>query len=166
MKKLFVGNIPHSTTEAELRTFFEPHGKVDQVSVVTDRDTGRSRGFAFVEMADSGEADKAIAALNGKELGGRALNINEARPKTAGGGGGFGGGRAGGGFGGGRPGGGGGFGGGRPGGGGGRPGGGSGGRSGGGGRPGGGKSGGGRSGGGGRGDDYDGHARQPREPRW
>jgi RNA recognition motif-containing protein len=119
MKKLFVGNIPHSTTEAELRTFFEPHGKVDQVSVVTDRDTGRSRGFAFVEMADSGEADKAIAALNGKELGGRALNINEARPKTAGGGGGFGGGRAGGGFGGGRPGGGGGFGGGRPGGGGG-----------------------------------------------
>jgi RNA recognition motif-containing protein len=164
MKKLFVGNIPHSTTEAELRTFFEPHGKVDQVSVVTDRDTGRSRGFAFVEMADSGEADKAIAALNGKELGGRALNINEARPKTAGGGGGFGGGRPGG-FGGGRPGGGGGFGGGRPGGGGGRPGGG-GGRSGGGGRPGGGKSGGGRSGGGGRGDDYDGHARQPREPRW
>jgi RNA recognition motif-containing protein len=167
MKKLFVGNIPHSTTEAELRTFFEPHGKVDQVSVVTDRDTGRSRGFAFVEMADSGEADKAIAALNGKELGGRALNINEARPKTAGGGGGFGGGRPGG-FGGGRPGGGGGgFGGGRPGGGGGggRPGGG-GGKSGGGGRPGGGKSGGGRSGGGGRGDDYDGHARQPREPRW
>src|SRR5580692_11204915 len=114
MKMLFVGNLPHSTTEAELRTFFEPHGKVDQVSVVTDRDTGRSRGFAFVEMADSGEADKAIAALNGKELGGRALNINEARPKTAGGGGGFGGGRAGGGFGGGRPGGGGGFGGGRP----------------------------------------------------
>jgi RNA recognition motif-containing protein len=167
MKKLFVGNIPHSTTEAELRTFFEPHGKVDQVSVVTDRDTGRSRGFAFVEMADSGEAEKAIAALNGKELGGRALNINEARPKTAGGGGGFGGGRPGG-FGGGRPGGGGGgggFGGGRPGGGGGRPGGG-GGKSGGGGRPGGGKSGGGRSGGGGRGDDYDGHARQPREPRW
>src|SRR5581483_9805117 len=140
MKKLFVGNIPHSTTEAELRTFFEPHGKVDQVSVVTDRDTGRSRGFAFVEMADSGEAEKAIAALNGKELGGRTLNINEARPKTAGGGGGFGGGRPGGG--GGRPGGGGGFGGGRPGGGGGRPGGG-GGRSGGGGRPGGGgKSGG------------------------
>jgi cold-inducible RNA-binding protein len=167
MKKLFVGNIPHSTTEAELRTFFEPHGKVDQVSVVTDRDTGRSRGFAFVEMADSGEAEKAIAALNGKELGGRALNINEARPKTAGGGGGFGGGRPGG-FGGRPSGGGGGFGGGgRPGGGGGgRPGGG-GGRSGGGGRPGGGgKSGGGRSGGGGRGDDYDGHARQPREPRW
>ena len=82
MKKLFVGNLPHSTTEAELRTLFEPHGKVDQVSLVTDRDTGRSRGFAFVEMADAAEAEKAIAALNGKELGGRALNINEARPKT------------------------------------------------------------------------------------
>lgn len=125
MKKLFVGNIPHSTTEAELRTLFEPHGKIDQVSVVTDRETGRSRGFAFVEMADASEAEKAIAALNGKELGGRALNINEARPKTE--------------------------------------------RSGsgprGGGRPGGGRPGGGRSGGGGR-DDYQGHARQPREPRW
>ena len=81
MKKLFVGNLPHSTTEAELRTLFEPHGKVDQVSLVTDRDTGRSRGFAFVEMADAAEAEKAIAALNGKELGGRALNINEARPR-------------------------------------------------------------------------------------
>ncbi len=82
MKKLFVGNIPHSTTEAELRTLFEPHGAIEQVSIVTDRDTGRSRGFAFVEMTDSAEAEKAIAALNGKELGGRALNINEARPKT------------------------------------------------------------------------------------
>jgi cold-inducible RNA-binding protein len=82
MKKLFVGNLPHSTTEAELRTLFEPHGVLEQVSIVTDRDTGRSRGFAFVEMKDSGEAEKAIAALNGKELGGRALNINEARPKT------------------------------------------------------------------------------------
>src|SRR5438045_6056477 len=82
MKKLFVGNIPHSTTEAELRTLFEPHGAIEQVSIVTDRDTGRSRGFAFVEMRDSAEAEKAIAALNGKELGGRALNINEARPKT------------------------------------------------------------------------------------
>ncbi len=131
MKKLFVGNLPHSTTEAELRTLFEPHGKVDQVSLVTDRDTGRSRGFAFVEMSDSAEAEKAIAALNGKELGGRALNINEARPKTERGPGGP-------------------RGGGRPGGGGGRPG------------------GGGRSSGGGGGgrDDYQGHARQPREPRW
>jgi cold-inducible RNA-binding protein len=143
MKKLFVGNIPHSTTEAELRTLFAPHGAIAQVSIVTERDTGRSRGFAFVEMNDAAEAEKAIAARNGKELGGRALNINEARPKTEGGGG----------FRGGRPPGGGG----RPGGGGGRPGGG-GGRSGG---------GGGRSSGGGGGrDDYQGHARQPREPRW
>jgi RNA recognition motif-containing protein len=117
MKKLFVGNLPHSATEAELRTLFEPHGKVDQVSVVTDRDTGRSRGFAFVEMADAGEAEKAIAALNGKELGGRALNINEARPKTDRG-------------------------------------------------PGGPRAGGRSSGGGGGRDDYQGHARQPREPRW
>ena len=107
MKKLFVGNIPHSTTEAELRALFEPHGAIEQVSIVTDRDTGRSRGFAFVEMTDSAEAEKAIAALNGKELGGRALNINEARPKTDRGGPprGGGGGRPGGG--GGRPGGGG-----------------------------------------------------------
>ena len=64
MKKLFVGNLPHSTTEAELRTLFEPHGKVDQVSLVTDRDTGRSRGFAFVEMSDSAEAEKAIKEGN------------------------------------------------------------------------------------------------------
>ena len=99
MKKLFVGNIPHSTTEADLRALFEPHGAIAQVSIVTERDTGRSRGFAFVEMTDSAEAEKAIAALNGKELGGRALNINEARPKTDRGGdrGGFRGGRPGGG---------------------------------------------------------------------
>src|SRR6266481_2049446 len=82
MKKLFVGNIPHTTTEAELRTLFEPHGAIQQVSIVTERDTGRSRGFAFVEMTDAGEAEKAIAALNGTELGGRALTINEAKPKT------------------------------------------------------------------------------------
>jgi RNA recognition motif-containing protein len=103
MKKIFVGNIPHSTTEAELRTLFEPHGAIEQVSIVTERETGRSRGFAFVEMTDNGEAEKAIAALNGTELGGRALNINEARPKTDKPGG-FRGGRPGGG--GGRPGGG------------------------------------------------------------
>ena|SRR5437879_2036705 len=99
MKKLFVGNIPHSTTEADLRAIFEPHGAIEQVSIVTERETGRSRGFAFVEMTDSGEAEKAIAALNGTDLGGRALNINEARPKTDRGGdrGGFRGGRPGGG---------------------------------------------------------------------
>src|SRR5258707_4619713 len=99
MKKLFVGNIPHSTTEADLRTLSEPDGAIAQVSIVTERDTVRSRGFAFVEMTDSAEAEKAIAALNGTELGGRALNINEARPKTDRGGdrGGFRGGRPGGG---------------------------------------------------------------------
>jgi RNA recognition motif-containing protein len=118
MKNLYVGNLPHSTTESELRTVFEAHGDVEKVNIVTDRETGRARGFAFVEMANAGEAEKAIAALNGTELGGRALKINEAKPKTD------------------------------------RP------RSGGGGQ----KFGG---GGGGRGrDDYQGHARQPREPRW
>jgi RNA recognition motif-containing protein len=83
MKNIYVGNMPHSTTEAELRTLFQPHGSVETVSLVTDRDTGRSRGFAFVEMTDAGEAEKAIAALNGSELGGRTLTINEAKPKTS-----------------------------------------------------------------------------------
>ena len=82
MKNLYVGNLPHSTTEAELRTAFEAHGAVEKVSIVTDRETGRARGFAFVEMTNAGEADKAVAALNGTELGGRALKINEAKPKT------------------------------------------------------------------------------------
>ncbi len=82
MKNLFVGNLPHSTGEAELRALFAAHGTVDRVSIVTDRETGRARGFAFVEMKDAAEADKAIAALNGKELEGRALKVNEARPKT------------------------------------------------------------------------------------
>jgi RNA recognition motif-containing protein len=122
MKNLYVGNLPHSTTEAELRNIFEPHGAVEKITLVTDRDTGQSRGFGFVEMANAGEADKAIAALNGTDLGGRTLTINEAKPKTdrprSGGGGGGGGQRFGG-------------------------------------------------GGGGRGrDDYRGHPRQPREPRW
>jgi RNA recognition motif-containing protein len=115
MKNLYVGNLPHSTTETELRTLFQPHGEVERVSMVTDRDTGRSRGFAFVEMANAGEAEKAIAALNGTELGGRALTINEAKPKAE------------------------------------RP------RGGGAAR---------RFGGGGGRDDYRGHARGPREPRW
>jgi RNA recognition motif-containing protein len=117
MKNIYVGNLPHSTTESELRGVFEAHGAVEKVSIVTDRETGRARGFAFVEMTNAGEADKAIAALNGGQLGGRALKINEAQPKAP--------------------------------------------------RP---KSGGGRSfgggGGGGSRDDYQGHARQPREPRW
>ena len=88
MRNIFVGNLDFSATESSIRSLFEPHGAVDRVNLVTDRDTGRSRGFAFVEMADSAEADKAIAALNGAEVNGRALNVNEARPKTAGGGGG------------------------------------------------------------------------------
>ncbi|HYU46985.1 MAG TPA: RNA-binding protein [Terriglobales bacterium] len=116
MKNLYVGNLPHSTTESELRALFEAHGAVEKVSIVTDRDTGRARGFGFVEMTNAGEADKAVAALNGTELGGRSLTINEAKPKSD--------------------------------------------------RP---KSGGQRFGGGGGGrgrDDYRGHARQPREPRW
>ena len=101
MKNLYVGNLPHSTTEAELREFFQAHGDVQKVSIVTDRETGRSRGFAFVEMTDAGAADKAIAALNGTQLGGRTLAINEARPKPQFGGGGGGGGGGGRGFGGG-----------------------------------------------------------------
>ena len=113
MKNLYVGNLPHSTTEAELRNVFEAHGAVDKVSIVTDRETGRSRGFAFVEITDSSAADKAVAALNGTELGGRTLTINEAKPKSD--------------------------------------------------RP---RSPGKRFGGRGGGDDYRGHARQPREPRW
>lgn len=113
--KLFVGNFSFSTTEADLQALFSSYGAIESVAVVTDRQTGRSRGFGFVEMNDRGEAEKAIEALNGKDFGGRTLNVNEARPKTDNGG----------------------FRGGRP----------SGGR-------------------GGRQDDYRGHARQPREPRW
>jgi len=112
--KIFVGNFSFSTTEDDLRDLFQPFGNIDSVAVVTDRQTGRSRGFGFVEMSDNGEAEKAIAALNGKEFSGRTLNVNEARPKTDNGG--FRGGRQG--------------------------------------------------GRGGRQDDYRGHARQPREPRW
>ena len=82
MKNIFVGNLDFSTSEGSVRALFEPYGKVDRVNVVTDRDTGRSRGFAFVEMTDSAEADRAIAALNGANLEGRAINVNEARPKA------------------------------------------------------------------------------------
>lgn len=88
MKNIFVGNLDFAATESSVRSLFEPYGAVERVSVVTDRDTGRSRGFAFVEMTDPAEADRAITALNGSDLDGRALNINEARPKTQGGGGG------------------------------------------------------------------------------
>ena len=103
MKNIFVGNLDFGATESSVRSLFEPYGNVERVNLVTDRDTGRSRGFAFVEMTDSAEADRAIAALNGTDMGGRALNINEARPKPQGGGGrgGFGGSSRGGGGGGG-----------------------------------------------------------------
>src|ERR1700723_1715974 len=89
VKNIFVGNLSFNTSEEELRQMFEPHGQVDRVSIMTDRDTGRSRGFGFVEMASNEDGEKAIAALNGSQIGGRTLNVNEARPKTerAGGGG-------------------------------------------------------------------------------
>lgn len=104
VKNIFVGNLSFNTGEDELRQLFEGYGQVDRVSIMTDRDTGRSRGFGFVEMNSSEDGEKAIAALNGSQIGGRTINVNEARPKTErGGGGGFGGGggRGGGGFGGG-----------------------------------------------------------------
>ncbi|MBI4908829.1 MAG: RNA-binding protein [Acidobacteria bacterium] len=95
MKNIFVGNLSFSATEQDIRSMFEGYGTVDRVSIITDRETGRSRGFAFVEMPDDTQADRAITALNGSEMGGRSLNVNEARPKgdrpSGGGGGGRGG---------------------------------------------------------------------------
>jgi cold-inducible RNA-binding protein len=82
LKNIFVGNLDFNTSEDELRKLFEPHGQVDRITILTDRDTGRSRGFGFVEMTNAEEGDKAIAALNGSQIGGRTLNVNEARPKT------------------------------------------------------------------------------------
>ena len=120
MTNIYVGNLLHSSTETELRNLFAVHGTVENVNIISDRETGRPRGFAVVEMANWDEARKAMAALNGSEFGGRTLNINEAKPKST------------------------------------RP------RSNGiqrYGRTPSGRSGGGR-------DDYRGHARQPREPRW
>ncbi len=90
--KLYVGNISFDTNEEGLRAAFAEHGDVEEVAVITDRETGRPRGFAFVTMPDDNAARTAIDALNGKDLDGRALNVNEARAKTAGGGGGGGGG--------------------------------------------------------------------------
>ena len=84
MKNLFVGNVSFQTTESELQSLFEQFGEITRVQIMTDRDTGRSRGFAFVEMTSDDDAAKAIAALNGKEVNGRALNVNEARPKPEG----------------------------------------------------------------------------------
>ena len=92
MKNTYVGNLSFEATEESVRALFEAYGTVGRVNIVTDRDTGQPRGFGFVEMANDGEGEKAIAAVNGTELGGRALNVNEARPKAerSGGGGGFG----------------------------------------------------------------------------
>lgn len=81
MKNIFVGNLSFNTSEDELRQIFEAFGQVDRVSILTDRETGRSRGFAFVEMTNTEEGDKAITGLNGSQLGGRTINVNEARPK-------------------------------------------------------------------------------------
>src|ERR1700734_1199536 len=98
MKNIFVGNLNFGATEDAVRALFEAYGTVERVSIVTDRDTGQPRGFGFVEMSANADADRAIAELNGREHDGRALNVNEARPKTerSFGGGGGGGGKPGG----------------------------------------------------------------------
>src|SRR5689334_14579685 len=97
-KKLYVGNLSYDISDNELKELFAPHGNVRSAQVIADRDTGRSKGFGFVEMGSDQEAQNAITALNGKEVGGRALTVNEARPREergGGGGGGGGGGRGG-----------------------------------------------------------------------
>jgi len=91
MKNIFVGNLSFGATEDAVRSLFEAYGTVDRVSIVTDRDTGQARGFGFVEMSVNADADRAINELNGRDLDGRAMNVNEARPKgdrPSGGGGG------------------------------------------------------------------------------
>jgi cold-inducible RNA-binding protein len=94
-KKLYVGNLGYGVTDSELQQMFAAHGTVQSAQVIIDRDTGRSKGFGFVEMGSDAEAQAAISALNGQEVGGRALTVNEARPREdrGGGGGGGGGGR-------------------------------------------------------------------------
>ena len=87
-KKLYVGNLPFSSTEEEIRTAFEQHGTVESVAVITDRETGRPRGFAFVEMGDESMAQAAIRSLDGQDFGGRNLRVNEAMERRGGGGGG------------------------------------------------------------------------------
>ncbi len=90
-KKLYVGNLPYSVADSDLQRMFEPHGSVVSAQVIMDRDTGRSKGFGFVEMGSDSEAQAAIADMNGKQIDGRSLTVNEARPKPEGGGGGGGG---------------------------------------------------------------------------
>ena len=97
-KKLYVGNLGYGVTDSDLSKMFEAHGEVESAQIIMDRDTGRSKGFGFVEMKTDQQAQAAIAALNGQDSGGRSLTVNEARPKTEGGrggGGGGGGGRGG-----------------------------------------------------------------------
>ena len=94
-KKLYVGNLPYSVSDSDLQQMFEAHGAVQSAQVIMDRDTGRSKGFGFVEMGSDAEAQAAIQAMNGNEIDGRALTVNEARPKEGGGGGGGRGGRGG-----------------------------------------------------------------------
>jgi len=85
MKNIFIGNLNFEATEDAVRSLFETYGSVERVNIIMDRDTGRAKGFAFVEMSVAMEADQAIAGLNGREVGGRPLNVSEARPKTGGG---------------------------------------------------------------------------------
>ena len=82
MKSIFVGNLSFEATERAVRSLFETHGTVERVNIVTDRDTGQPKGFGFVEMTDDAAAQRAIAAINGTQLSGRPLTVNEARPKT------------------------------------------------------------------------------------
>jgi cold-inducible RNA-binding protein len=90
MKNIFVGNLSFGATEDAVRSVFQAYGAVDRVSIITDRDTGQAKGFGFVEMSNSAEADRAIAELSGTQLEGRAMTVNEARPKADRGSGGFG----------------------------------------------------------------------------
>ena len=94
-RKLYVGNLGYDVTDSELQQLFAGHGTVDSATVISDRTTGQSKGFGFVEMSSDAEAEAAIAALDGKDMGGRAIKVNEAKPRPAGGGGGGGGGRGG-----------------------------------------------------------------------
>ena len=91
-KKLYVGNLSYETSSSDLETMFEAHGTVESAQVINDRDTGRSKGFGFIEMSSDDEAQAAVTALNGQDCGGRALKVNEAKPRENRGGGGYGGG--------------------------------------------------------------------------
>lgn len=82
-KKIYIGNLPFTATESDLRSLFEPHGDIASVNVITDRETGRARGFAFVEMEEADDASKAIRALDGADMGGRDIKVNEAQDKRS-----------------------------------------------------------------------------------